>query len=191
MTVIGLTGGIGSGKSTVAKLFGECGATIVSGDVIARELVVPGSACLAEIVERFGAQVLTPDGSLDRAAVAALVFDNDDALAELNAIMDAPIQAEISRQVRAATGHVVVESPLLLERDRADTVDRVVVVLAPLDRRLEWLEARGVPVADAMARIRTQVSDDVRVAAADIVIVNDGDVQQLRDQVAQIWAGLS
>lgn len=191
MTVVGLTGGIGSGKSTVAELFRECGATVVSGDAIARDLVVPGTPCLEQITAAFGDGVLRPDGTLDRAALAEIVFHDERALDALNAIMDEPIQIEIARQVSAATGHVVVESPLLLERDRAHTVDLVVVVLAPLDRRLAWLEARGVSVQDAMARIHTQVSDDARVAAADVVIVNDGGVEQLREQVQRVWSEFS
>ena len=188
MTVIGVPGGIGSGKSTMVSCFGDLGAVVVSGDQIARELVTPGSACLEAIVERFGADVLLSDGGLDRPGLARLVFADPSALADPHAIMDLPIQEEISRRVAAQTGVVVVESPLLIERGRQDTVDTVVVVLAPLDLRLARLHERGIETADAMARIGNQASDDQRAAVADYVIVNDDGVAQLREAVRRIWA---
>ena len=190
MTLVGLTGGIGSGKSAVAAEFASLGATIIDGDGIARELVRPGTPALAEIVARFGDEYVDEHGELRRAALAERVFNDPVELAALDAIMDTRIQEQIAERAARAEGVVVVESPLLIERGRTHTVDVVVVVAAPMDVRLERLEARGVSRPDALARIASQASDDQRSAAADFVVVNDGSRQDLAKAVREIWEQL-
>lgn len=192
MTIVGLTGGIGSGKSEVAAMLAERGAVVMSGDDVARDLVRPGSPQLQRIVEHFGGEVLLEDGTLDRKALADIVFSDERELDVLNDIMDGPIQAELERRSRGCEGVVVIESPLLIERGRTQSVDFVVVVMAPLDERLERLTTkRNISHADALNRISRQTSDDERTRVADFVIVNDAGLDELREQVAALWERIS
>lgn len=198
MHLIGLTGGIGSGKSTVARLFAERGAVVVDADRVAREVVEPGEGALARIVERFGEDVLTPEGSLDRAAMAAIVFADDEARAALEAITHPAIRERIAERVAAvaeleeADGHeriVVVDHPLLVESGAAAGFGTVVVVEAPEEVRVQRLvDARGMDEADARARIATQADDATRRAAATHVIDNAGPTEELAAQVDAILA---
>jgi dephospho-CoA kinase len=188
---VGLTGGIGSGKSTVARMLAERGALVVDGDQIARELVVPGAPALVAIVARFGAGVLRPDGTLDRSGLADIVFPDPAALADLDAIMH-PRIAEWSAQLldaaeRAGLPVVVYDMPLLVENGQADDFDVVVVVQAPVEVRLARLAVRGVRVADAQQRMARQATDEERAAVADIVIDNSGDEAGLAEQVDRAW----
>ena len=191
MLRVGLTGGIGAGKSTVSEMLAERGAVIVDGDEIARELVEPGQAALAEIVERFGPDVLLPDGGLDRVGLAQIVFPDPEALAGLDAIMR-PRIAERAHQLladaeRSGVDVVVYDMPLIVENGSADDFDLVVVVHAPVDVRLARLAVRGVPVADAHERMSRQASDEERAEVANILIDNGGDEQQLIAQVDRAW----
>lgn len=188
---VGLTGGIGSGKSTVAGMLADRGAVVVDADAIARALVEPGQPALAEIVERFGPGVLRADGTLDRAGLAALVFPDPKALAALDAIMHPRIaarSAELLARAEAVGAPVVVyDMPLLVEQGLAGGFDVVLVVLAVPEVRLRRLAVRGIPAADATERMARQASDEQRRAAADLVIENDGDLAALAEQVQHAW----
>ena len=191
MVRVGLTGGIGSGKSAVAQLLRARGAVLVDGDQVARELVEPGQPALAELAERFGTTVLRSDGSLDRAALAAIVFAEPRALAALDAIMHPRIAQRSSELMRAAERAgaevVVYDMPLLVEGGAAGQFDVVVVVQAPVEVRLRRLEARGLERADSLARMARQASDEQRAAVADLVLDNSGEHAALEAQVSAAW----
>ncbi|MBW3659052.1 MAG: dephospho-CoA kinase, long form [Actinobacteria bacterium] len=200
MYLVGLTGGIGSGKSTVAARFVELGAHVIDADVVAREIVEPGTPGLAAIVDRFGAGVLDADGALDRPGLAAVVFGDDDARADLNAITHPRIGERIAERVAAHAEAeadeprqriVIVDHPLLIETGQAEAFPAVVVVLAPDELRRERLvSSRGMDPDDVAARMRAQADDDARRAAATHVITNDGDRGHLRQQVDAVHASL-
>lgn len=198
MLLVGLTGGIGAGKSTVSVLLEEHGAVIVDADQIARDLQSPGSPVLDRMTERFGPHIIRHDGSLDRAAVAGLVFgDSDDAkqaLADLNGIVHPAMQSEIERQIakQADTDRVVVlDFPLLGENPR-DDVAATIVVDVPVDVAVERLvEFRSMDEADARRRITSQIGRDERLAQATHVVDNSGDLEQLRAEVDDLWAQLA
>jgi dephospho-CoA kinase len=193
---VGLTGGIGSGKSTVAVLLVERGAVLIDADAIAREVVAPGGAAYGAVVERFGPGVLHPDGTLDRAALAAVVFHDGEALSALNAITHPAISAVMAER-RAAqhdTDHVVVlDVPLLAPVHReALSLDVVLVVDCPVDLALRRLvEQRGFTQADAEARMAAQQSREERRRGADLVIDNSSDRAHLVGEVDRVWAALT
>ncbi len=177
---VALTGGVGSGKSTVGRLFAERGAVVIDADQVAREVVEPGTPGLAAIASRFGASLVRPDGTLDRAGLAAIVFADRAALADLNAITH-PLVAARSHELMAEVedGRICIyEVPLLVEGGpfRVADFSYVVVVEAPLPVRLARLAERGLPPDDARARIAAQATDEQRRAVADAVIVNGGDL---------------
>jgi dephospho-CoA kinase len=192
MITVGLTGGIGSGKSTVAELLASYGAVVIDADVLAREAVAPGTPGLARVVEEFGPQVLAPDGSLDRSRLGALVFADPDRLAALNAIVHPYVGARRAELAAAAPEDAVVvfDVPLLVE-NALTGYDLVVVVDAPVETQVRRLGAeRGMAESDARARIAAQATREQRRAAADVVIDNDGDLASLRVQVDRLWADL-
>ncbi len=193
MIRVGLTGGIGSGKSTVARLLAEHGALVIDADQIAREVVEPGQPALTEIAERFGPDVITTDGSLDRAALAAIVFADAAALADLNAITHPRIAARTAQLIDAAPDDAVVvyDMPLLVENDLAEGWDHVIVVEADREVRVRRLIERGLDEADIEARMSRQASDEQRRAVADVVIDNSGDLDSLRAQVDHTWPHLT
>jgi dephospho-CoA kinase len=190
--MVGLTGGIGSGKSTVASMLVGRGAVVVDADAIAREVVEPGQPALAALVEKFGEDILQADGSLDRAALAAKAFVNDETRKELEAITHPAIGEEFLRQVAAAPpdGIVVHDVPLLVESKRGFEYVAVIVVEAPMELRLDRLETRGVPRDDAQRRIGLQATDEERRKVATWVIDNGGDLPALEAQIAEIWPEL-
>jgi dephospho-CoA kinase len=192
MLMVGLTGGIGVGKSTVAALLTQRGAVTIDADEIAREVVEPGTPTLAKLVERFGPEILRPDGSLDRAALAAVAFVDDVTRKELEAITHPAIGAEFLRRVAEAPPDAVVvhDVPLLVESKRGFEYAVVIVVEAPLETRLDRLEARGVPRDDARRRIRLQATDADRRKVATWVVDNSGDLAHLEHQITDIWAEL-
>lgn len=194
MVVIGLTGGIGSGKSTVARLLAERGAVVVDADLLAREVVAPGGPAHDAVVQQFGAGVVTADGAIDRTALAALVFGDEEARIALNRIVHPAVGEEVLARV-AATGAadpdaiVVLDVPLLAEvgRDRYP-VAGVIVVDAPVETAVARLVAgRGFSEEDARARVAAQASRDERRAIADLVLDNSGDLEHLRAEVDRAW----
>ena len=190
---VGLTGGLGSGKSTVAALFGEHGAVIIDADVVAREVVRAGTPGFAAVVARFGPGVVGPDGELDRAALARIVFADGAALDKLNAIVH-PLVGSRSAELAAAVppGAVVVHDiPLLAENGLADRFDTVVVVEADREIRLARLAERGLTRAEAEARMAAQATDEQRRAIADEIVRNDDDLDSLARQIDRLWDRLS
>ena len=189
MLRIGLTGGIGSGKSTVAGLLAARGAVVVDADRIAREVVEAGTPGLAAVTDAFGDGVLAADGSLDRPALAAIVFTDPEARARLDAIVH-PLVRERSVELIAgapADAVLVNDVPLLVETGQAGTYDLVLVVEADLATRLTRLVERGLTEEDARARIGSQATDEQRRAVADVVLDNSGSREELADQVARFW----
>ena len=193
MILVGLTGGIGAGKSTVSAMLAERGAVIVDADRIARDLQSPGSPVLDAMAERFGSHILLDDGSLDRAAVAKIVFTDEAALADLNAIVHPAMQSEIQRQIddQSASDRVVVlDFPLLGENPRKGLAATIVVDV-PVDVAVQRLiEQRNMDEADARARINSQLSRDDRLATATHVVDNGGDRDALTAQVDELWRQL-
>ncbi|WP_447925417.1 dephospho-CoA kinase [Georgenia muralis] len=190
MLSVGLTGGIGSGKSTVAAELARLGAVVVDADRIAREVVAPGTPGLAAVAAEFGPGVLHPDGSLDRQALAARVFADPAALRRLGEITHPLVAAESRRRQKAAqAGAVVVHDvPLIVENGLADRYDLVVVVGADEDTRTARLVAsRGMAEDDARARIRAQADDDARRAVADVWLDNSGTTEELLAAVGRLW----
>jgi dephospho-CoA kinase len=194
LLLVGLTGGIGAGKSTVAELLAARGAVIVDADQVARAVVEPGQPALKKLVERFGESILDPDGRLERGALAKLVFGDDEARRDLEAITHPAINDEFSRRVVEAPSDavVVLDVPLLAESEQARKrpYQTVIVVEAPRDVRLERLEARGVDRADAEARMAAQAGDEERRKIATNVVDNAGDRADLDRQIDQVWADL-
>jgi dephospho-CoA kinase len=192
--LVGLTGGIGAGKSTVADLLTERGAVIVDADEVARAVVEPGQPALAKLVDRFGAGIVGADGRLDRSALAKLAFVDDDTRRDLEAITHPAINEEFGRRVAEAPSDavVVLDVPLLVESPQARErgYQTVIVVEAPRDVRLARLEARGVDRADAEARMAAQVGDDERRKIATYVVDNAGDRASLQAQIDEVWADL-
>jgi len=192
--LVGLTGGIGSGKSTVAGLLADHGAWIVDADAVARSVVEPGSEALERLVERFGEGILAADGALDRPALGRLAFADEASRKDLEAITHPAINEEFLRRMQAAPPDsiVVCDIPLLAESPQAQArgYPVVIVVEAPRAVRLERLAERGVERADAEARMAAQASDEERRAIATYVIDNSGDLDELRRRVAAVWAEL-
>ena len=194
---IGLTGGIGSGKSAVARRFVELGAVVVDADALAREVVEPGTPGLSAVIAEFGADVVSPNGAIDRAALAAIVFNDAKRRVALEAIIH-PLVRERSQALidEAASDAVVVyDVPLLAEQvdtatDRRDEFDLILVVEAPEALRLDRLEARGVSRVDAERRMANQATDAQRRDIADVVIVNDDSIDVLNATVDDLWWGL-
>jgi dephospho-CoA kinase len=192
MLRIGLTGGIAAGKSTAANAFRDLGARVVDHDELARKVVEPGSAALADIAREFGDRVLV-GGSLDRAALASIVFEDDHARERLNAIIHPYIKSAASaadRRARTEGVDVVVHDiPLLVETGQGKKFDLVATVAAPMPVRLARLvEGRGLSHEQALARIEAQASDELRAASADVVFDGAGTPAHLRAQVAAFWA---
>lgn len=196
MDVIGLTGGIAAGKSAVAARLAELGAVVIDADRLAREVVEPGTPGLAAIAHRFGDAVLAPDGSLDRARLGAIIFTDDAARRDLNAIVHPAVQRRYAELVaeafaRDADAIVVYDVPLLAEARAASEFALVVVVDAPPEVRIDRLVAlRGMDRADARARIDAQIPDAERRAMADVVIDASGTLEHTLEQVDALWERL-
>jgi len=191
--MVGLTGGVGSGKSTVAGLLAEHGAVVIDADAVAREVVEKGTSGFDAVVARFGEAVVGPDGALDRPALAALVFNDEAQRAALNEIVHPLVGERVAALAAAAPGGsvVVYDVPLLVEAGTAGNFDVVVVVLASVETRLARLAGRGMAEHDARNRMAVQASDDERRAVADEVVDNDGTLDDLQAQVDEVWARLA
>ena len=193
MIKVGLTGGVGSGKSEAARLLAQHGAVVIDADLLAREVVAPGSPGLRRVVQEFGEQVLDASGSLDRPAMAALVFGDVGARSRLEAIIHPLVAARAAELMAAADDEAVVvyDLPLLVERAADAGYDLVVVVDAPDDVRIErMVRLRGWTEAEARARMSAQAGREERLAVADVVLVNDGTIDQLGAQVDALWQTL-
>jgi dephospho-CoA kinase len=192
--LVGLTGGIGSGKSTISSLLEGKGAIIIDADAIVREVQLPGSAVLTELVAKFGAGVLAADGSLDRQAVANIVFTDPEALKALNAIVHPAVGKEMNRRMieQRTTDHVVIlDIPLLTENPREGLQGKIVVDV-PVEVQVERLvKYRGFDEADARARISRQATREQRLATADFVVDNSGDLADLQPQIDKLWLWLN
>jgi dephospho-CoA kinase len=189
---VGLTGGIAAGKSLVAREFAERGAVIIDADVLAREVVEPGTSGLAAVVARFGASILT-DGRLDRKALGRIVFADEAARRDLEAIVHPAVRRRAAElEAEAAADAVVVHViPLLVETAQQDSFDVVVVVDADPETQIRRLREReGISAEEASARLAAQAARDQRLAAADVIIDNNGDVTELRRQIDQFWLDL-
>lgn len=187
---VGLTGGIGSGKSAVAQRLSELGAVVIDSDRLAREVVAPGTDGLAEVVAQFGPQVVGADGALDRAELARVAFADEAARRRLESIIHPRVRARAAELAMAAPADAVVvnDVPLLVEAGLADQYELVVVVFADEQTRLERLvRDRGMAESEAKARIAAQATDEQRRAVADVVIVNDDTLEQLRSTVDRLW----
>jgi dephospho-CoA kinase len=186
---IGLTGGIGSGKSTVAALLAERGARVVDADRLARDVVGPGTPGLAAVVEAFGPDVLTADGALDRPALAGVVFADPDARSRLDGIVHPLVRARAAELIgeMPADAVVVQDIPLLVETGQAGSFDLVLVVRAEPEVRIARLVSRGLTASDARARIAAQATDEQRAAVADVVLDNSGTLDDLAAQVDRFW----
>ena len=196
MPLVALTGGIASGKSTIARRLAERGAVIVDADQLVREVQAPGTPVLAAIAEAFGERMLRHDGSLDRAALGTRVFGDAAAIAQLNAIVHPAVRAESARRFAAAfaadpVAGVVYDVPLLVEARVDDPWQLVVVAHAPAEVRVERLIGlRGLNPADAAARIASQVPDEARLRIADVVIDTAGSLDDTIRQVDELWESL-
>jgi dephospho-CoA kinase len=189
--LIGLTGGIASGKSTVARLLADRGAVVIDLDEIAREVVEPGHQAHAEIIERFGDEVTGPDGSIDRKKLASIVFNDLDALASLNAITHPAVGREMWGRLESLRGTdsvVVIDVPLLVEAGMTTGFDAILVVTAPEPEQIERLKRdRGMEEEEARARIAAQTTEEARRAVATHVIENVGSSEELEKRVDAFW----
>jgi dephospho-CoA kinase len=189
MLRIGLTGGIGAGKSTVSAAFNECGGIIVDGDVIAREVVEPGTEGPARLVETFGEDILLPDGTLNRRALAAKAFVDDEQRAKLNGIVHPLVGKRRQEIIESVTEDAVVveDIPLLVETGMAPMFPLVVVVTADPETRVDRLIKRGMDEADARARIAAQAPEERRRAIADVLLDNSGSQEELVEKASELW----
>jgi dephospho-CoA kinase len=192
MLAVGLTGGIGSGKSAVAERLVQRGAVLIDADQVARDVVAPGGPAYQPLIDRFGPGILAPDGTIDRKALAAVAFADEETRLELNAITHPAIGVAMmqARDLHEGTDDIVVLAIPLLKAVHRETVklDTVVVVDCPTDVALErLLTQRGFDRADAEARIRSQISREERCAEADYVLDNSGDLAALETEVAKLW----
>jgi len=195
MKVIGLTGGIGSGKSTVSRFLAELGAVLIDADKVGHEAFEPHTEVWREVVAAFGRQILTPAGDIDRAKLGELVFGNPESLAHLNRIMHPRIYDMVNARIEECRQQgvdvVVLEAPLLLEASWVPSVDEVWVVIASEATVLKRLQERaGLAEPESLARIRSQISNEERVKHASVVINNDSSLTDLKVRVNEIWQRL-
>ncbi|MEJ8634309.1 MULTISPECIES: dephospho-CoA kinase [Streptomyces] len=194
MLKVGLTGGIGAGKSEVSRLLASYGAVLIDADKIAREVVEPGTPGLAAVVEAFGPGILTADGTLDRPALGSIVFADPERLATLNAIVHPLVGARSQELEKAAGADAVVihDVPLLTENELAPLYDLVIVVDAAPETQLDRLvRLRGMAESEARARMSAQATREQRRAIADLVVDNDGPLENLEPQVREVWTELT
>ena len=189
---VGLTGGIGAGKSTVADLFSKRGAVVIRSDELARQVIEPETPGQKQVISRFGIEILNDKGSIDRAKLAQIVFKDDVALKDLENIVHPLVRERTNQLMSEQTSETIIinEIPLLLEKKMESLFDFLVIVISSEKNRLERLLQRGVSEDQAKARMAKQVDDQARKAAADFLIVNDGNLDQLDADVQKIWQTL-
>lgn len=190
---LGLSGGIGSGKSTVAKILSNLGAVVIDADVIAREVLEPNQAGYQKAIEVFGESILDSDLRIDRKRLAELVFQDSDELAKLEAIVHPAVIARVA-QIRHSLPEstvVVYDTPLLFEKNLQGQFDKVLIVVTDSEHRKARLIERGLEIRDIEARIANQATDSQRRTVADFVIENNGSPEQLHDQVTKVWQQIS
>jgi dephospho-CoA kinase len=186
---LGLSGGIGSGKSTVAKILTDLGAVVIDADVIAREVLEPGQIGYENTILSFGESVLSESGSIDRKKLAELVFQNPVQLAKLEAIIHPAVIDRVAqiRESLPETSTVVYDTPLMFEKQLQGQFDKVLIVSADIELRRSRLLERGLELNDINARMANQATDEQRESIADFVIQNNGSLAQLQEQVAKVW----
>ena len=189
---VGLTGGIGAGKSTVADLFSQKGAVVIRSDELARQVIEPQTPGFQQVIDRFGKDFINSEGYIDRAKLAQVVFHDDAALKDLENIVHPLVRSKTNQIIDQHTSETIIvnEIPLLLEKEMESLFDFLVIVISSEKNRLERLSQRGLTTEQATARMAKQVSDDERKAAADFLIVNDGNLDQLEVDVEKIWQTL-
>ena len=189
---VGLTGGIGAGKSTVADLFSQKGAVVIRSDELARQVIEPQTPGFQQVIARFGKDFVNSEGYIDRAKLAQIVFQDDAALKDLENIVHPLVRSKTNQIMDQHTSETIIvnEIPLLLEKKMESLFDFLVIVISSEKNRLERLSQRGLTTEQATARMSKQVSDDERKAAADFLIVNDGNLDQLEADVEKIWQTL-
>jgi len=195
MKVIGLTGGIGSGKSTVARFLAEMGAVIIDADKVGHEALQPGSEVQQQVVTAFGGKIVAADGNIDRARLGGIVFDNPEALAKLNRIMHPPmynmVEAQLEEYRRQGVGVVVIDAPILLEAGWDSLVDEIWVTVAAESSILQRVKDRKtLPEAEILARISSQLPTEERTRHASKVIDTDCSLEELKAKVEELWERL-
>lgn len=190
---LGLSGGIGSGKSTVAKILSDLGAVVIDADAIAKEILEPGQIGYENAIHKFSEVILDTSGNIDRKKLAELVFQDTTKLLQLEEIVHPAVVARVAqiRESLPSTATVVYDTPLLVEKQLQNQFDSVLMVFADLDIRKQRLVDRGLEIGDIEARLTNQVSDEQRAAIANFVIVNNGSLRELRDNVTKVWQQLS
>lgn len=194
MKLIGLTGGIGSGKSTIARRLKELGARVIDADIVSREVVEPGQPALAAIVATFGSHVLNADGTLNRARLGDIVFTDKEAREKLNNIVHPAVRERSLKLFSEAGDHevVVYDVPLLVESENSYSFEHIIVASAPEQIRVERLmEHRGMTESEARARIESQASEESRLSLADTVIDTSGSLEDTYSQVARFWTEIT
>jgi len=189
---VGLTGGIGAGKSTVADLFSKRGAVVIRSDELARQVIEPQTPGFKQVTSRFGNEIVNDEGNIDRAKLAQVVFNDDGALKDLENIIHPLVRERTNQLMSGQTSETIIvnEIPLLLEKKMESLFDFLVIVISSEKNRLERLSQKGVLEEQAKARMAKQVNDQDRKAAADFLIVNDGNLDQLEADVQKIWQTL-
>ena len=191
--LVALTGGIASGKSTVAQLFAQHGAVVIRADDLAREVVAKGGRAYDQVVAHFGNQILTADGQVDRAKLASIVFNDPNELTALEGLTHPAVQSELADRIADLDPNqiVIYEVPLLIEKNLFNKFDKSIAVIADLKVREVRAQERGLDPADFYARVENQTSDEQRRKSVDIVIENNGDLSQLAQQVDRAWQQLT
>lgn len=190
---LGLSGGIGSGKSTVAKILSDLGAKVIDADAIAKEVLLKGTPGYASAVAAFGTGILDDERNIDRKSLAKLVFENPIELAKLEAIVHPAVIARVAEIRNSLPESVVVvyDTPLMFEKQLQDQFDKVLMVVSDKELRRSRLVGRGLELGDIEARMANQATDEQRISIADFVIENNGSLEQLQEQVAKVWQQIS